>query len=796
MGLSFEGEPFEFTIKDPSITLFDQLILTNVINQASTLNFTDKLIEIALWFPADQIFGLGERNTPSFELCEGSYRKCIYTSFNRDIAVHVDHGKFPGGNNSYGHHPFYLLRMKDKQFAAVLLLNSNAQDTIIERKEEGIEVRHKTIGGILDFYFFYPGSVDEVIKRYHSFIGRPYLPPLWALGFHQCRWGWKNLNEVKDVVKMFEYKDIPLDVVWSDIDYMQDFRDFTVDKKNYEGLGLFVDELHKKGMHWVPIIDAGLKFDSEDKYFKEGETTNAFIKSAKTKKTLIGMVWPGYAVYPAWMSNNASELWRMGLGDLYKQAKFDGIWIDMNEASNFCHGECEIVPNEVVETIITDDGKPDVHDPKEFDKLPYLPGNRSLLTKAVSPTGYHVVSKDPYGDKFYKEYNLHSLWAFHQANSTARFFTEVQKRRPFVVTRASFAGTGRFASKWLGDNHSTWADMRHSIAGMYNFQLFGIPLVGSDICGFYNNTDEEMCARWMQLGAFYPFSRNHNANKSKSQEPYRWDNVALAGRNAIRQKYSIIRYYYTKLFEVSLNGGMLIKPLFFEYPKDENAYAFRNKNFMIGSALLVVPVLEEKVHEVVAYLPNENWFNLFTGRAVLRHDPQATQGQNVSMFAGYSYVNVLIRGGSIVPYQEATNGRVRRVATLDYLQLEVVVAPGGNGEASGNFIFDDQSAIDPIATEDFAEVTWKFSMEKKELAVFAKNAYKGDQEFEKFYRLTILGAGPMAGVKYACVGDKNSGKVTAVPGNYYPATRTLSFYKHTNIHWADVSIVEFRNSCE
>lgn len=795
MGLSFAGEPFEFTVNEPLNTEIEELIFTSVIDGISTLNFTDKFIEIAFWFPADLIFGLGERNTPSFELCEGKHRKCIYTSFNRDIGLHVDHGNFPGGNNSYGHHPFYLLRMKNKQFAAVLLLNSNAQDTIIDRRKEGIEVRHKTIGGILDFYFFYPGSVEEVIKRYHSFIGKPYVPPIWALGFHQCRWGWNDLDEVKDVVKMFDYRDIPLDVVWSDIDYMQDFKDFTIDNVRYKGLGLFVDELHRKGMHWVPIIDAGLKFDAHDVYFNKGEDTNAFIRSAKTNRTLIGEVWPGYAVYPAWMNRNASELWHMGLGDLYKQAKFDGIWIDMNEASNFCHGECDVMPNQPVETFSVDDSKPDMHDPEEFDKLPYLPGNRSLLIKAISPAGYHVVSNDPYGDKFYKEYNLHSLWAFHQANSTARFITEVQKRRPFIVTRASFAGTGRFASKWLGDNHSTWDNLRQSIAGMYNFQLFGIPLVGSDICGFFGNTTEELCARWMQLGAFYPFSRNHNVRHAIPQESYRWSNVALAGRNAIRQKYSIIRYYYTKLFEVSLRGGTLVRPLFFEYPEDESAYAYRNKNFMIGSALLVVPVLEPFVQEVVAYLPNENWFDLFTGRSIQAHNPKATQGQNVSLFAGYSYVNVLIRGGSIVPYQEATNGRVRRVATLDYLQLEVIVAPDGTGNATGNFIFDDQSVIDPIAAKKFTEVVWKFSMAEKKIVVLANGAYRGNKEFEKLYRITILGAGSMAGTRFACVREKNSEKPIAMPGSYYPATRTLSFYKHTGIHWADVSAVTFARSC-
>jgi len=788
-GFRYGDDPFGFEIEDP---VTNQVFLSTLRGNNNNVTFCDKIIEFGLWFPAEYIFGLGERATESFDLCEGEYRKCYYTSFNRDAAVSLDDGKEPGGKNVYGHHSFYLLKYKSGYFTGVFFLNSNAQDTIVERDSEGIKVSHKTIGGIVDFYFFYPGKAEEVIKNYHSFIGRPYLPPFWALGFHQCRWGWKTLEEVKGVVKKFEEKDIPLDVVWGDIDYMKDFVDFTIDDVNYKGLKEFVEDLHKKGMYWVPIIDAGLKYDEEDYYYIEGEKMNAFIKSARTKETLMGKVWPGHAVYLAWMTNDASKLWHMGLKNFSKLVDYDGIWLDMNEASTFCDGECPIV---VGEGDFVYSYEEDPHDYKEFDNLPYLPGNRSLLWKAISPTGYHKVDPedDSYGDKFYKEYNLHSLWALHQANATKKSFIEIQKRRPFILTRASFAGIGRHSSKWLGDNFSKWEDMRYSIIGIYNFQLFGVPLVGADICGFIGDTNEGLCARWMQLGAFYPFSRNHNINSSIPQEPYNWDSVAKAGRNAIRQKYSILRYYFTKLFDVSRHGGTLIKPLFFDYPNDRKIFEYRNKAFMIGPALMVAPVLEPNVTYFKTYLSNENWFNLFTNKQILKHNPKTTEGKEVELYDDFDFVNVLLRGGNIIPFQDAINGRLRKAKTLDHLLLEVIVAPDANGEASGNIIFDKEDEIDPIDTKQYLEIELTFSMAKKEINVKSSGEYRSDKEAAKFKRLSILGAESMSAIKKACI--HGSGIKDVAVGTYYSDKRKLSFYLSNDTYWSDIEKITFGNNC-
>eukprot|EP00826_Nyctotherus_ovalis_P021370 TRINITY_DN1688_c0_g1_i6.p1 TRINITY_DN1688_c0_g1~~TRINITY_DN1688_c0_g1_i6.p1 ORF type:complete len:893 (+),score=129.11 TRINITY_DN1688_c0_g1_i6:234-2912(+) len=783
MGFSYSKSPFQLELIDPRT----QQLFT-VAND--TLYFADKLIEIGLWFPADAIFGLGERVTPSFDLCEGPYRDCIYTTFNKDVDTPLDEGHYPGGKQIYGHQPFYMLMLKNKQFMGVLFLNSNAQDTIVKRRSTGINVNHKTIGGIIDLYFFYPDTAENVIKNYHSFIGRPYLPPMWTLGYHQSRWGWDTLDDVKAAVDSLERADFPFDVIWSDIDHKQDYKDFTINKNTYGGLDKFVDRLHEMAVHWIPIVNQGLLYDMDDPYYRKGEEMNAFVRSAYTKKTLLGRTWPGHAAFLAWMNPNASTIWHMELENLYSQVKYDGIWIDMNEASEFCHSECKIEPRIFSETV----HGTDPHDPKEFDDLPYSPGNSFLQFKSIAFSGYHVVD-DPYGDKFYKEYNLHSLWAFHQANATYQFFAKIQKKRPFVMTRANFAGTGRFASKWQGDNHSYWEDMRYSIPGMFNFQLFGVPLIGADICGFGFEVEEELCARWMQLGAFTPFSRNHNAySKTIHKEPYNWPRVAEAGRNAVRQKYSILRYYYTKLFEVSLHGGTLVKPLFFDYPENTKIYEYRNKVFMIGSAVMVVPVLEPGVEEVTTHLPNQNWFNLFTTEQIYHFDPKAKEGKKITMKAGFDYVNILIKGGNVIPFQDALRNRAKRVAVLDSLPLEVIVAPDEKGEAKGTMIFDNEKAINPIANKEFTEIKLQFSMENKKINVSTAGTYRINKKTETFNSLTILGAEAMSHVKYACIRSK-SGKLASISGVYFPATRKLTFYQNSDIYWGNIVYITFANNC-
>ena len=806
MGIKYSEDPFGFEIVDPKTR---EVVVSTLKSSNSSLKFYDKYVEYGLWFPNNRAFGLGERVTPKFELCADK-PWCVYTTFSRDEASPLDIGDAPGGKQDYGHQPFVMVQLKTGLFVGALFLNSNDQDVVLVKGPyDGLNLYHKTIGGIIDSYIFYPETADGVLQKYHALIGRPYVAPFWSLGFHQCRYGWESLRVVQSVVASFEQADIPLEVVWADIDYMKNYADFTIDQDRYGGLGDFVKTLHSRFMKWVPIIDAGLKYDKNDPYYQKGEAAGAFIKSAVTRKTLIGKVWPGLAVFPDWMTPAAFELWHEGLGDLHSQAEFDGIWIDMNEVSNFCDGECPPESNNrklrqpsiasLDEEVFTVFGqtanKPrwDPHDPKEFDNLPYYPGAKNPNEKTLSMTAYHHANTE-YEDKFYKEYNLHSLWALSEAKATHTYFTEKLQKRPFVLTRASFPGSGLFTSKWLGDNFATWEYLRYSIVGIYNFQMYGIPMVGSDMCGFIFDTTEELCARWMQLGAFYPFSRNHNDVHSKPQEPYVWEKVARASRNALRQKYSILRYYYTKLFEVSLNGGSLFKPLFFEYPNDQKAYSKSEFTFMIGPALLVAPVLFPGNIQTFPYCPNEDWFDAFSGAKLMEYDPTAEEGKQITLAAGFEYVNVLLRGGNIIPFQDALGAKVRRTEMLKTLPMEMIVAPDHTGVAKGSLIVDDGDSVDPIGKKAYRQLSLAFSMKTKRLTVEVLNDYTNVFEFEKFSELTIFGAYQLSNVRKACITQSN-GKKESLPGTYDRMKQVLNFAKPTSILWRDIRTIDLDQEC-
>lgn len=787
MNFTYEKDPFTFTIKDRETS---EVLVTSSTKFDGTLKFFDKYLELGLWYPNKRISGLGERSTPDFELCHNR-KDCVYTIFGKDQLNPIDKGEPPGGKQTYGNHPFYMIQLKNGKFIGTFLMNSNAQDAIIiKRPNDEINVIHKIVGGVIDVYFFYPTRADDLLKKYHDIIGRPYMVPFWSLGYHQCRWGWKTLNVVKEVVAKLEEADIPLEVMWGDIDYMLNRTDFTIDPVNYKGLPQFVDDLHKKKIKYVPIIDAGLNYSSSDKYIKYGEINKCFIKSANTSKTLIGQVWPGYTAYVDFLAPSGPELWKWGLRDLYEQMKFDGIWLDMNELANWCKGgECYVNISDLVEA-------KDPHDFHEFDNLPYTPGGAPLWENTISMTGYHF-SRNEFEDKNYKEYNMHGLWPVFQEKATHEFLKEHLQKRPFIMSRSSFVGAGLYTTLWTADVEATWEFMRWSLISVFNFQQFGVPMSGGDLCGFFRDTTEELCGRWMQLGAFYPLTRNHGAADAINHEPYVFgERVAMASRNAIRQKYSILQYYYTKLYEVSLYGGGVVSPLFYEFPNDEKAYKARNDTFLIGTSLLVIPVMYKGASTVDVYCPNANWYDLRSRVQKVVYDVNAKEGKVLNLPGGFDFVNVFIRGGSIIPFQDALSFKVRRTATLLQIPVELIIAPDHNGNAYGTWILDDWDTVDPIENKWYKYLSFNFSMNTFQMTVNHKTDFSIKYQYEQLSRMVILGAQGMGRNNHACF-YKQKEVVEEMVGKYDSNKHTLSFFlARSKYLWSDISEIHFRDGCK
>lgn len=432
-------------------------------------------------------------------------------------------------------------------------------------------------GGVADMYFFVGANPDALTKAYHSIIGTPVVTPQWALGWHQCKWGYATTDALESIVTQFISNKLPLETQWSDIDYMHDYKDFTVDPVNFKGLGAFVEKIQTNySMKYIPIVDAGVaqRLPSIDNYdaYNAGVAADVFVKAGSDNTTIFtGQVWAVDAAFPDWFAKGAGDYWGQMMSAFHDMVGFNGVWLDMNEASNMlCTGTCY------------DDQKAAMPVQNE---LPYIPSGRDLQTQSISLDAVHADGTI--------ELDAHSLYGTMEVHNTHNWFKDTQKERTMIISRSSFAGMGKYGSRWLGDNFSSEAYMAYSVTGVMGNNIAGITLAGSDICGFIGNTTAELCARWYTLGAYYPFSRNHNAWNNAPQEPWEFKNVIAHGsttmldviQSAMYNKLHMIRYMYTQMSLIQQDGGSYFRPLFYDFPNETGGYENQELNVMLGPSL-------------------------------------------------------------------------------------------------------------------------------------------------------------------------------------------------------------------
>ena len=680
--------------------------------------FSDNLISFQSYLTTDDIYGFGER-IHNFKLEEG-----VYTIWPIDRRNLVDDGK--GSKNLYGHQPIGLHKTKYKNiWLGFVFLNSNAQDVQIHRNtlEQKTILSHKTIGGIIDYYIIVDNSPENVIKDIHYLIGKPILPPYWALGVHQCRWGFKNTFDFENVYNNYIERKIPIDSMWIDIDAMENYKIFTLNKQHFKNLPKVIDNIHKNQAKFIPIIDIAFSSYDDDMtiYNKIGDENNLFIKSGYTNKNLFGKVWPKKAVFPDFFNPNIKKIWDYGLDNYLKIIDYDGIWLDMNEPALTGGAAGEIFENE-------DDREKYRKEIEKNIQLSYIPGYIDNTNVLIA--GSLSLNAITYNNE--RLYNNKPLLSVYQCKQTYNYLKrKLPHKRPFILTRANSLGTGNYAFHWLGDNFSKNDYIKYSISGIFNYNIFGIPLTGADICGFNNNADGKLCARWYNVGAFYPFSRNHNSRSAKDQYPWTFgQNIENIIKKDIMVRYSLIRYFYSQLFLVSLNEkGAFFKPVMFEYPLDKNSYDDIESKIMLGEALLLCAFFENHEKNKTFIFPNSN-FNMYpSGYTVLNYTNDSNYSNKLrkSLSGKLNELHLFMRGGYIIPMQDTFDNYVMNTYYLRQQKINLIINPDHEGYSKGTIFFDNDE-IDTIELEKYIRVNLEFK--NKILSVEVINKKKMDYIFK------------------------------------------------------------------
>lgn len=549
----------------------------------------------------DIVYGLGE------SMRGINKRGGRYVSFNTDNMHHTD--DMPC---MYGSHNFIVVdgaikfgAFFDTPARAVFDIDYDGSGQICVSCEQPVAVY--IVGG---------DSAYGIVRQFLKIIGQSYLPPLWAFGFGQSRWGYKNQKDVRRIARKYADAGMPLDYICLDIDYMDRYIDFTVDKTRFPDMKGLVSELKGKGVRLVPIVDAGIKIEPGNAVYEEGVKKGYFCTNEEGEY-FSAAVWPGMTHFPDFVQKDARE-WFGRQYKFYTELGFEGFWNDMNEPAMFYSQYTK--------------GQSGDHS-----------GGDPLYEGGAFLSDYKKFYHNIDGKKV-PHWDVHNIYGYNMTRASGEGLGNLLDRRYMLFSRSSYIGAHRYGGIWTGDNSSSWLMLRRNVTMMPGLNMCGFLYSGADTGGFVGNTTRELLLRWLAVSVFTPLMRNHSAKFTRYQECYRF-----RGKDDFRSilglRYRLLPYIYSEFMKAALSCDMYIKPLAFGYPGDARARAVEDQ-LLVGDSIMIAPVLEKGALERVVYLPEPMAEVRWNGKDFLT--APVTEGErNISVPLGE--VVFFIRRGKLFP---------------------------------------------------------------------------------------------------------------------------------------------------
>jgi alpha-glucosidase len=528
--------------------------------------------------PQTIIYGLGENQRGI------NKRGGLYHSYCSDDALHT-----PDKKSLYGAHNFFMVNGASRFGVFVDFPGRVAFDVGFTDKDI---LKISIYGNAADIYVIEEEDLRSIVKSFRSLTGMAYVPPKWAFGYQQSRWSYADKGEVEALAEGFLRHDIPCDAIYLDIDYMKDFKDFTIDSARFPDFPDFVDSMKKKGFRLVPIIDAGVKIEEGYDIYEEGVEKGFFCRD-KNNNPFIAAVWPGKVHFPDFLNTEA----RKWFGSKYKlliDCGIEGFWNDMNEPAIFYTDQGL---NAAIEKAKSAEGK-------NLGVYDFFELKDSFRTVSNNPRDYCSFYHDFDGIIIEHE-KVHNLYGFYMTVAAAEGLEAAAPGKRFLLfSRASCIGMHRYAGIWTGDNFSWWEHLLLNIKMMPSINMCGFLYCGADTGGFSGDVNSELLIRWMQFSIFTPLFRNHSALGTRQQEPFAFDEDTTGIiRDAIKLRYALVPYIYSEFMKAVIKNDMYFVPLSFEY--EDAASKAAEDQLLLGDSVMLCPVYTENARGRYVWLPED-----------------------------------------------------------------------------------------------------------------------------------------------------------------------------------------------